>query len=1124
MRRLNKWVSIMLGLSMVFSGTVRLGNETTFAQGVFDRASDGRPIFTGNPDDLDAFVDLILDDMTLEEKAIYAVHRYSEGGLTLERGYTLPSGKGEVDAVQGVYTDFPTMQALGQSWDTELIKEVGTAIGNERRGEVANYDGMTMMYSAEADIRVNPLAGRFEEGFSEDPGMVGDMVSAMGDGITGNGASGNEDGFWLKVGLGTKHYANYAAEFYRNYGSSYNSIRGLREFALPGFLTAAENGSITGVMTSYGRLNGIPAAASGEIELINDAAPYSLWNVSDFIGDYSLYGSCGNGFDATYSPDRAHAAALLLLSGSTENCIGGTAANGGTADDISESSWGTPDTYITPSAIVEAVEKGIWGVTEDDLDNCIRGLLELFVRTGCFNADEDGDGKPDGYVFADLAQGESTSGSYTDVALESAEASLVLLKNQNLLPLDADSFDEDNPLVLSGAFADARFKTVYSTATPNVENAGQTPLTAIQEYLGEENVCFENGNKIVAIQTNDGKYIAVDADGSLSVKSEMDDSCKFELYSWGQDAYSFKSVSNGKWLNRKSEQQWQIWQYVTVYTDELECTGEERLDVGGEWNADGTAITSTMPERFRIEDLDDEISIVAGTYEETFSGGYETAYYDDGMRFSYSDSSVSASASTLNSITDAEKFQLVVCENAGDSVSTDGEYAVVVVGIPSQHSMGEGADRSSLAMGSEQYELVEAVGEQYPGKTIVVVKSNASVLMEEIENNDNIGAIIYAPYGGQYDGYALARVIFGDAAPTGHLTCTWYDSDEVLPEISEYSLPEAGMTETYLPAVSLDQVDPRITVDYTNNDPIDTELTYMYTDDDHVTYPFGHGLTYADVDLSLLYADGQMKKNQNYTVKALAVNNSDVPATQVVQVYATPQNSAYGDAAFDKKLIGYKKVQLNPYQAKEVRITCDIDCLKVFDVNRQTNVLESGYYNISVGLSSRDLNGNQRIRAIGDTIGSLDTSEAINLYEHTFASENITYREASKANTALYEGAYYALMSKEAGAYAAICKVDMTGITGISAEVASCKDDVSIEVRVGSETGTVIATISADDTGSITIPVTYTGDYEQDDVKNVTEMQYEDVTASVTSTRGTKDLYFVFSDKDVRIKSVQFTR
>lgn len=1104
------------------------------AQEQFLRQADGKPIFSGNPADLNAFVDVILGDMTLREKAVYAVHRYSEGGLKLEKGYTLPSGKGEVDAVQGVYTDFPTMQGLGQSWNLDLINQVGDIIGNERRGNLSNYEGMTMMYSAEGDIRVNPLVGRFEEGFSEDPGMVGDMITAMGNGITGNDDANNPDGFWLKVGLGTKHYANYSAEFFRNYGSSYASNRALQEFQLKGFLEAAENGSYNGVMTSYGRINGIPGAASPMISQVNEAAKKTLWNVSDFIGDYSLYASCGNGYDMTYNPDRAHAAALLILSGSTDNNTGGTAAYGGTADAAVESAWGAPDTYITPSAVVQAVEQGIWGVTEEDLDDSIRGLLEMFVRTGCFNPDNDADGKPDGYIYADLALGANGAGTTEEnkinsvnnaesqgVALQAAQQSIVLLKNNNLLPLKKKAVTAKKQLNVVGAFADARFKTVYSTATPQVTNSNQTPLTALQQYVGEDKVTFSEANKVVAIKSSNGKYLSVDEAGNISLVDQCDDTCWFELYSWGQDGYSFKSLSNGKWLNRKSEQVWEIWQFVTYYSEELVCTGEQKLDVGGEWNEDGTAITSTMPERFRIEETDGVCSIVAGTYEESFNGGFETAYYDDGMRMSLGGSTVSASASTKNQMTDNEKFVLEVREEAGATVEKVGDYAVVVVGIPSQHSMGEGADRSTLAMGQEQYDLVKNVSDKYPGKTIVVVKSNAPVLMEEIENNKNVGAILYAPYGGQYDGYALAQIIFGEVAPTGHLTSTWYNSDDVFPALTSYALPEGGTTETYLPPVSMESLDPRLDIDYTNNDPNDTDLTYMYTDNNNVTYAFGHGLTYGVVDASLLYADGTMQQGQNYNVSVLACNNSDKTVTQVIQVYAKPLNSTYGTAAYQKKLIGYQRVTLNPYQAQEYKIVCDTADLEIYDTNKGEYILESGDYAISIGLSSDATKGNQRVTAVGSQVADVDLTQEINVFEHAYDTKDVTYREISKENTAKYEGGYYAVTSKAANSYVTIAKADLKAAKTVEIKAATTRESGTIQIREGSVDGKVLATIPVSATGTVTTPVSYTGAVNEGDVKSVNQLQYNTFSAELSGNGGNKTLYITFSDADIRLASLK---
>lgn len=120
----------------------------------------GQPVFVypegEDPADyLEAFVDMLLGDMSIADKECYAYHALSLGGIEItvtvngeEKTYIMPQSKGERDAVQGVSTDFPAITGLGQTWNKELVYEVGTVMGEEKRSTVESYDGMTMIYSA----------------------------------------------------------------------------------------------------------------------------------------------------------------------------------------------------------------------------------------------------------------------------------------------------------------------------------------------------------------------------------------------------------------------------------------------------------------------------------------------------------------------------------------------------------------------------------------------------------------------------------------------------------------------------------------------------------------------------------------------------------------------------------------------------------------------------------------------------------------------------------------------------------------------------------------------------------------------------------------------------------------
>ncbi len=147
-------------------------------------------------------------------------------------------------------TAFPVANALAQSWNVELMQEVGRAVYREMK----EY-GCTYWLAPAINIHRNPLCGRNFEYFSEDPRLAGVMASAITRGVQ------QEDGCYVTV----KHYACNNQEDNRNAVSSNLSERALREIYLRGFEICVREGGAKGIMTSYNKVNGIYAPNSYDL-------------------------------------------------------------------------------------------------------------------------------------------------------------------------------------------------------------------------------------------------------------------------------------------------------------------------------------------------------------------------------------------------------------------------------------------------------------------------------------------------------------------------------------------------------------------------------------------------------------------------------------------------------------------------------------------------------------------------------------------------------------------------------------------------------------------------------------------------------------------------------------------
>lgn len=147
-------------------------------------------------------------------------------------------------------TAFPVESALAQSWNTELLYELGCAIQEEMK----EY-GCTWWLAPAVNIHRNPLCGRNFEYFSEDPFLAGSLCAALTRGVQ------CEEGYYVTV----KHFACNNQEDNRNRVSSNVSERALREIYLTAFEIAVKDGGAKSVMTSYNRVNGVYAPNSYDL-------------------------------------------------------------------------------------------------------------------------------------------------------------------------------------------------------------------------------------------------------------------------------------------------------------------------------------------------------------------------------------------------------------------------------------------------------------------------------------------------------------------------------------------------------------------------------------------------------------------------------------------------------------------------------------------------------------------------------------------------------------------------------------------------------------------------------------------------------------------------------------------
>ena len=350
----------------------------------------------------------LVHQMTLEEKASQLVNH----SRAIPR-LGVPAYDWWSEALHGVAsngtTEFPEPIGLAATFDTAGIHQMAEDIGVEgrikhdefvRAGHSSTFEGLDF-WAPNVNIFRDPRWGRGQETYGEDPFLTGRMAVAYVTGMQGT------DPHYYRAISTPKHYAVHSGpEPTRHFTDVDVSKHDMEDTYFPAFRAAVTEGHAGSVMCAYNAINGEPACAN---QFLLQHTLRGAWKFGGYV--VSDCGAVHDIFEGhRYRPSQPQASAISLERGMDNECI----TFGDVKDDADYKPW------------LDAMRKGY--LPQKAVDTALTRLFTARMKLGMFDP-------PSMVPYEHLDASELDSPAHRQLALKLAEESMVLLKNDGVLPL-----------------------------------------------------------------------------------------------------------------------------------------------------------------------------------------------------------------------------------------------------------------------------------------------------------------------------------------------------------------------------------------------------------------------------------------------------------------------------------------------------------------------------------------------------------------------------------------------------------------------------------------------------------------------------------------------------------------
>jgi len=775
-------------------------------------------------------------------------------------------------------TNFPEPIGLAATFDAPLMHQVAGTISTEVRGlhALARQTGRMGRigtgldtWSPNINIFRDPRWGRGQETYGEDPFLTARMAVAFVTGMQGPNAD-------LPDVIATpKHFAVHSGpESTRHSANVFVSLHDLEDTYLPAFRAAIVEAKAGSVMCAYNRIDGQPACASDELlkDHLRGAWGFTGYVVSDCdaVKDISD--------NHHYAPDAATAVTAAMRAGVDSECHNATLS----------------DTAGLGNRYRDAYQRGL--LSEAEIDRTLVRLFSARLRNGDLPGVRAPTGDP------------KTLGTpeHGVIALSAAEKSLVLLKNDGILP-----FKPGLRIAVIGPLADAT-RVLRGNYSSSISPPPISVLDGLRQTLPGARIThvpfgetFTDGDPIPtsALRTPDGKpgllaryYNIVGTPPARFAPGTMREFVKNARFATDPVVTRIEAGVAGRSLDlaQVSDHHRVVWSGFIVPPE----TGSYRLGISGfqsgKMNFEGKPFADLKDAPYGSLPAMKTIQLVKGhRYPVEISGDAHTGSANVGLVWKR----VSAEPDRELAVAAAQADVLVAVVGLTSDLEAE-ESPIKIPGF-------SGGDKTTLDIPPDQQAMLERA--RATGKPLVVIAMNGSPI-NLAWAKDNAAAIVEAWYPGQSGGLAIGNVLSGRTNPSGRLPLTFYRSIDELPPFGDYAM---------------------------------TGRTYRYFTGTPV-YPFGYGLSYT----SFGYSPLEVARTADGMRVTTSVRNTGARAgEEVAQLYLQfPTDPGAPRVA----LRGFQRVALKPGESRSIRFDLSARDLSAVTVDGVRKVL-AGVYRVSVG-------------------------------------------------------------------------------------------------------------------------------------------------------------------------------